>query len=510
MTTKNIDATYNDLLRLILSDGRVKKNRTGIDTIGIFGAQAKFKVNLNAFPILTTKKVWFKGIVHELLWFIKGDTNIKYLVDNDVHIWDEWRQPYGFDRQLVFVNKINCVYQPYSGNFSWEGYGISGDTNIKLAYIWEKMMRRCYDKNHHRYSLYGECGISVHSDWHNPKTFIEQVKQIPHWYYKQKKWNEFELDKDYYGSKQYGLGTSVWLHTNENNFYSKAVSPIEVVDKDGNKTVYLTANEAAREIGMSMSSFNRILNNGFPQIIKGNNRNFIGWEFKELNFENKVLRMELIPDGELGFVYGRAWRNFEGVDQLQKVLDKLKSNPDDRRMIVSAWHPYWIDHCALPPCHCLFHFNTEELTAEERHNYAYDTLDLGDCPDNVTLRTEEEEMAWMDKLNIPKRRLNLLLYQRSCDTFLGVPFNITSYSLLLAMVAHVTNMIPGTFTHTYGDLHIYTNHMEQVKLQLKREPKPLPALVLNPKIKNLFDFKYEDIKLDGYDSHPAIKAEVAI
>jgi len=185
-------------------------------------------------------------------------------------------------------------------------------------------------------------------------------------------------------------------------------------------------------------------------------------------------------------------------------LDKLKFSPTDRRMIVSAWHPYWVDHCALPPCHCLFHFNTQELTKDERREI------FRVRHPEVVPANDVEEQDWFDQLNIPKRRLNLLLYQRSCDVFLGVPFNITSYCLLLAMVAHVAKMEPGVFTHTYGDLHIYRNHMTQVDLQMGRTPKLLPKLRLNPDITNLFDFKFEDIKLIGYEPHPAIKAEVAV
>jgi thymidylate synthase len=359
-----VDASYFGLVREILENGRVKKNRTGIDTIGVFGAQAKYDVNLNAFPILTTKKVWFKGIVHELLWFIKGDTNIKYLVDNDVHIWDEW------------------------------------------AY----------------------------------KRFEEARKKSDQWF-------SFEANND--------------------------VSKVILTQKD------------------------------FIQRIK-----------EDAAFARKW--------GELGEgTYGGMWRDFphfkktyegppercgvgdeyepEGVDQLKKAVDKLKSNPDDRRIIVSAWHPYWVDHCALPPCHCLFHFNTEELTEAERV-YLYE----------VKTRTGRWSPEALDAANIPTRRLNCLLYQRSCDTFLGVPFNITSYALLTAMIAHVTNMVPGTFTHTYGDLHIYTNHLEQLKLQETRIPRKLPKLMLNPEVKSLFDFKFEDIKLEGYNPHAAIKGQVAV
>jgi len=193
------------------------------------------------------------------------------------------------------------------------------------------------------------------------------------------------------------------------------------------------------------------------------------------------------------------------VDQLQKVIDNLKTNPDDRRMIVSAWHPYWVDHCALPPCHCLFHFHTDELTVEERKKILQATHGPVNFPISETI-----VIQLLNESNISIRRLNLLLYQRSCDTFLGVPFNITSYSLLLAMVAHCVGMEPGTFTHTYGDLHIYENHLDQVNEQLSRAPKALPRLVLNSKKKNLFDFEFDDIQLADYFPHPTIKAPIAV
>lgn len=350
----HVDEEYFDLLRLIIEEGTWKKNRTGIDTLGVFGAQARFDVSLDAFPILTTKKVWFKGIVHELLWFIRGDTNIKYLVNNDVHIWDEW------------------------------------------AYELYKKKMADYAKQ---------------APLHSLSAFIESIKTS---------------DKYANSFGDLGMGTygGMWRD--------------------------------------------------FPSI----DPNFIDYDY--------------VPN--------------QNVDQIQKVLDKLKSNPDDRRMIVTAWHPYWVDHCALPPCHCLFHFNTQELTRLDRIEIQRRTR-----PDITrVLKDEDVTEQWLDDIDIPRRRLNLLLYQRSCDVFLGVPFNITSYCLLLAMVAHVVGMETGTFIHTYGDLHIYRNHMEQVDLQMGRLPKLLPKLWLNPDVKNLFNFKFEDIKLIGYEPHPAIKAEVAV
>src|ERR1017187_7597696 len=364
-----VDDEYFGLLGLILEEGRWKKNRTGVDTLGIFGAQARFAVDLDAFPILTTKKVWFKGIVHELLWFLRGDTNIKYLVDNDVHIWDNW------------------AYKEF------------------------------IDASRKHRDILLEQGCEI--DYQEPtmESFIKSVKTDDAF---AAEWGD--LGEGTYG----GMWRAFPYHTDEDR--------------------------------------------------------------GEVNYQ---------PRGLI---------KFGDVDQIQKVLDKLKSNPDDRRMIVSAWHPYWVDHCALPPCHCLFHFNTEVLTKGERIELQERTRP------NITRCLWEADVTdqWLDDIDIPRRRLNLLLYQRSCDVFLGVPFNITSYCLLLAMVAHVTGMTTGVFTHTYGDLHIYRNHMTQVDIQLGRLPKLLPKLRLNPNVTDLFAFKYEDINLIGYESHPAIKAEVAV
>jgi thymidylate synthase len=346
----NTDTEYFRLLETILKNGRRKKNRTGIDTIGVFGEQAKFNVDLNAFPILTTKRVWFKGILHELLWFIKGDTNIKYLVDNDVHIWDEW------------------AYKRYK-------------ESVKNFY--------------------------------SQKEFIDAIRRDADF---AKQWGDL-------GEGTYG---GMWRDF-----------PADVKESGGGHVL--------------------------------------------------------------------------GVDQLATAIEKLRKNPDDRRIIVSAWHPYWVDHCALPPCHCLFHFNTEELTEEEIDACA--TPVQRAAASLVALDSQYKKETYFDELSrlgVPKRRVNLLLYQRSCDTFLGVPFNITSYALLLAMVAHCVNMKPGVFTHAYGDLHLYENSIEAAKLQMTRIPYPAPELWLNPQIKNLFDFKYDDVKLINYQHHTAIKVDVAV
>ncbi|MBD5181386.1 MAG: thymidylate synthase [Bacteroides sp.] len=261
---------YQDLLKHILENGHRKHDRTGTGTISTFGYQMRFDLK-DGFPLLTTKKVHLKSIIHELLWFLKGDTNVRYLQDNGVRIWNEWAD----------------------------------------------------------------------------------------------------------------------------------------------------------------------------------------------------------ADGDLGHIYGYQWRSwpaYDGgfIDQISEVVETIKKNPDSRRMIVSAWNVADLDRMNLPPCHAMFQF------------YVADG------------------------------RLSLQLYQRSADSFLGVPFNIASYALLCMMVAQVCGLEPGEFIHTFGDVHIYLNHLAQVEEQLKREPRQLPRMVLNPDVKDIFGFKYEDFTLQDYDPWPPIKGEVSV
>lgn len=261
---------YLDLLNRILTEGTKKTDRTGTGTLSVFGHQMRFNLE-DGFPLLTTKKLHLKSIIYELLWFLKGDTNVKYLQEHGVRIWNEWA-----------------------------------------------------DEN-----------------------------------------------------------------------------------------------------------------------------------------------------GDLGPVYGHQWRSWPDynggtIDQISNVLDMIKNHPDSRRMMVSAWNPAEVDQMALPPCHCLFQF------------YVADG------------------------------RLSLQLYQRSADTFLGVPFNIASYALLLMMMAQVTGLKAGDFIHTTGDTHLYLNHLDQARLQLTRTPRPLPRMILNKDVKSLFDFKYEDFHLEGYDPWDHISAKVSV
>ena len=285
---------YIDLCNYILNNGVKKDDRTGTGTISVFGYQMRFNLG-EGFPLLTTKKVHLKSIIHELLWFISGSTNIKYLVDNDVRIWNDW------------------PYDLYKKSPDFQGETI--------------------------------------------EEFAAKIKES----------DEF--------AKKYG---------------------------------------------------------------------------------------------NLGPVYGKQWRDFNGVDQLSNLIEQIKTNPNSRRLIISAWNPAEVDKMALPPCHSFMQFYVAE------------------------------------------GKLSCQLYQRSADVFLGVPFNIASYALFTMMIAQVCGLEPGDFVHTLGDAHIYLNHLDQVNKQIKRSLRPLPKMVINPNVKSIFDFKYEDFTLLNYNPHSGIKGKLAV
>lgn len=286
---------YKELLQLVLEKGTMHENRTGVNAISYFGTQTRYDLT-EGFPLLTTKKVAYKAVFHELLWFLQGNHNIKYLVDNNVRIWNEW------------------PYEKYKQSSSYQNESMD--------------------------------------------EFIQKIK-------------------------------------NDSEFAKK-------------------------------------------------------W-------------------GDLGPVYGKQWRNFNGIDQISNLIHDLKTNKYSRRLIVSAWNPSEIKDMLLPPCHAFFQFYVND-----------------------------------------NNELSCQLYQRSADLFLGVPFNIASYSLLTLMVAQVCGYKPKEFIHTLGVAHIYENHLEQVKIQLNREPLKLCQVKLNPNINNIFDFTIDDIEVIDYETHEPIKAKVAV
>ena len=215
-------------------------------------------------------------------------------------------------------------------------------------------------------------------------------------------------------------------------------------------------------------------------------------------------------NGDLGPVYGSQWRSWPDgrggtIDQIANVIKEIKENPYSRRLMVTAWNPAEIEEMALPPCHCLFQFYVEPVAPSSQWSVV-----SGQCADASTaaapLTTDQQPLT----TKVPKGRLSCQLYQRSADIFLGVPFNIASYALLTMMVAQVCGLEPGDFVHTLGDAHIYKNHLDQVRLQLTREPRPLPTMRINPEVKDIFGFDYSDFQLENYNPHPHIKGEVSV
>ena len=345
----NVDKQYFNLVEHILKNGVKKSDRTGTGTLSVFDYSMRFNMS-EGFPILTSKKMFIKGVIHELIWFLKGDTNIKYLVDNDVHIWD-------------------------------------GD-----AY-----------KNYEKYAMSNSYGVDVLS----MDEFIHEIK---------------------------------------------------------------TDDEFAKK-----------------------------W-------------------GELGPVYGKQWRNWVGqnqtakgslsasttfgyIDQIANLINDLKTNPDSRRLMVSAWNVSDLDQMVLPPCHYGFQCYTQEMSLFDRKKWWCDSI--GKSIHYAEDLTDFE----LDNMNVPKRKLSLKWTQRSCDLFLGVPFNIASYGLLLHLLSKEVNMVPGDLVFSGGDVHLYLDHVDVAKQQLNSQTFELPKLLLNNT--SLFNLKYDDIQIIGYQSDKPLKANLS-
>lgn len=527
---------YLNLLNHILENGIEKTDRTGTGTLSTFGYQMRFNLN-DGFPLLTTKKLHLKSIIHELLWFLSGDTNIKYLNDNGVRIWDEWANKDGdlynvygaqwrrweigrlnsniisvpiknngknyYPEQPIFnkdiwqteaaddlvgkiIKKNNiCVKvlkRSRKGNNSYyiiqyenghlheisrpnlkyclptfknsdhggflgnlENYDPTNIIHKKIRIMWSNMMQRCHNKKHPLYKFYGGVGIYVDSEWRIFANFLKDIKQVINYSIWESNPSQYSLDKDYFGGLYYGKDSCIFLPNKYNRDISKSYTY-----GPGVKWILTAPNGTKYE-----SCF-------IGNLLKDHNLKVDSNYFKKYK-TYKGYKLELVlPDD--GYLY----RNQIFIDQISNLIKNIKTNPDSRRLIVSAWNPADIDVMALPPCHCLFQFY------------------------------------------VANNKLSCQLYQRSADIFLGVPFNIASYSLLTMMVAQVCNLELGDFVHTLGDAHLYKNHIEQAKLQLTRVPHNLPYININKNVKNIFDFKYEDFTLENYIFYPHIKAEVAV
>jgi thymidylate synthase len=396
-----LDKQYTDLLQDILDNGTRKMDRTGTGTISVFGRQIRHKMS-EGFPLLTTKKLHFKSIVVELLWFLRGDTNIKFLVDNDCHIWDG-------DAYKSYENKY------YKGEaFGYKKLNDSGySPDLKLS----------------------------------QEEFINKIKTNDEF---AKKWGELG---PVYG-KQWRSWTVPRMDPNGFDF-----------DTAWEKSQKIWKSSNGMECGPSFGTF----------------------------------CMSLLRSKGMGIVYGYHTQ----IDQIATLINDLKTNPDSRRLMVNAWNVGELDLMTLPPCHYGFQVYTRELSLEERLDlFKVDSIDRIDSYDK-----------WLDDNGYPKRAISLMWNQRSVDTFLGVPFNIASYGLLLEIIAKEVNMIPDELIGNLGDTHLYSNHIEQAKEQITREPYSLPTITLpsslQPNSGNWDKLVFEDFYLNDYQSHPAIKAPLS-
>ena len=379
------------------------------------------------FPMLTTKKLFIRGSIHEILWMLSGDTNIKYLVDNNVHIWDGD----AYRHYLELVNKHNELCDKR------DEISKLGD----IEYFYERLDDRHTDLN---------CGGTI---------IIQE-------------------------------GIDVSFDDDDENDYS-----IEVEEQT----------ESLMAFGNRLEKITPISKDEF--LIKVQNEDYFTI-FIESWDEMDSLTISDYKYGELGPVYGQQWRNFGGfgIDQIQNLIDTLKTNPDDRRLMCMAWNPADMKDMALPPCHYGFQLYTRELTREERLDWLCKQSD-GEYDEWKTASHEK-----LDDFNVPKRELSLKWMQRSVDLFLGLPLNISGYSLLLHMFAHVCNMTVGTLSGTLGDCHIYEAHIDAVKEQLENDPTKydLPQLRLNGDVKDIFDFTIDDIKIVNYNSYQKISAPLCV
>lgn len=445
---------YLDLVEKIISFGNDKKDRTGTSTKSLFGYQMRFDLS-EGFPLVTVKKTWFKGVVHELLWMISGSTNIKYLVDNKVHIWDDWQDEYGtigkgYGYQWRRWPKIELI-NPLESSFVFSGKSIGkiagyGNnpkkiTNKHLYNIWSEMLHRCFDPKRKHFKWYGKESVVVCDQWLNYEQFEKDIKNLPGWEQKQNDSENFSLDKDYLGGKIYAPDTCMWLSNQDQRLNTRNTRLVEITLPNGSKLFEVDIKYFCENYDLDYSTVTKCIRN--------ERERHKGFKFSVVDTGDKLVRIQRI-------------------DQLTNVINQIKKNPDDRRMIVSAWNPADIDKMQLPPCHMMFQFYVHE------------------------------------------GKLSCQMYQRSADVFLGVPFNIASYALLTMMVAQVTGNQPGEFIHTIGDAHLYKNHWQQSCIMLKREPMPLARVKLNPNISNIEAFKFEDIVLEDYNHHPALKGEVSV
>lgn len=445
-----MNTDYEDLLRNVLENGVSKGDRTGTGTISSFGHQMRFDLS-EGFPLITTKKVHTRSIIGELLWFLNGDTKNSNLSDQKIRIWNEWQNSdgtigpgysaqwrawYAPSDKIISVplrkdNYADFIYElPVDDNdrndekFVRSVYGVGflgeevADTPERVKELWLDIMSHSYNNSDDRY--HRETTREVSPIWHSFEMFAKTINTVPG-YHEWSMYGGYTLDVEYFGSSVYSPNTSVFLKDGSNPIIE---DDILLIDKEKFSNVE---------------------------------------EYKKKHGKDPILSNVDFVKPEAGTV----WRKQVFVDQISEVIETLKTNPDSRRMIVSAWNAAELDNMALMPCHAFFQF------------YVADG------------------------------KLSCQLYQRSADLFLGVPFNIASYALLTHMVAQQVGLEVGDFVWTGGDCHIYNNLVEQVKEQISREPYPFPKLNLN-KAEDIFSYTIDDVKIEDYQHHPIIRGKVSV
>lgn len=497
---------YSDLVKHVLANGTRKENRTGVDTISTFNYNYELgfgKENLyqdpgpnyyhlgDGFPMDTTKKISWKNIAVEMLWFLSGSANISLLQKHNCKFWNPWCDEFGnlgpvYGKQWRRWEQVEVKNQlifdaPQVAKSHWRPKLVAGVGRYKrgdrenllfgdfLYNTWAEMLYRCYDEKRDHYKWYGAQGVHVDPRWFDFRTFVEDVQKIPNWHLKRSFPKRYSLDKDIMNSNRYGPETCIWASIKEQKLNTTKTKLVKAIRPDGKILSTLDVGSLCDDYNLDRSSIHKCL--------RGEKEQHNGWRFSEVK----------IPEGSLARV-----RVF---DQIENALALLKVSPMSRRMVVTAWNPSEFHLMALPPCHMIFAFN-------------------------VQLDQDGEQ------------RLCLHLTQRSCDVALGVPYNIASYALLLMLFSHMTGIKPGIFAHTLLDAHIYTgkpdgsmaeyDHIPGLQEQILRKPKDLPKLIIDPSIKELSDIEelmapevstqdiLDKLKLEGYDPHPTIKFKVAV
>ena len=561
---------YLDLLQTIKEKGTIKEEaRKGMPgTISLFGYQ--FRHNLkDGFPLLTTKKLSWNNIVVELLSFLRGDETIEFLQNEGCKIWNDdvkkfdpvdgihWGKQYPYlwrnfggklekrkrdKSKYVLPELINeivpvenpkiyttrsygsfqvikktkdeknnniCkiqflttgyitkvrenrlgldIYDPYYPSFcgvACLGEPMNDTLSNKLKIIWKGMIQRCYDEKKDNYKYYGGRGITVCNRWKCFENFNNDVRLLLNWEHKIKDWENYELDKDFKKGDSYSPENCIWIHQ-EDNKRQKVLENKYVVKNDefGITESFEISQDIIKKYNLHQGNFNSML--------RGERPTAQGWYLVDKQSKEK------------------------GVDQIKNLIEGLKKNPMSRRHIISAWNPATLDDMALNACHTLVQFNCRPIPWEEK-------LELAKRNPNVEMENLAITEAAAGNTNfgyVPQYYLDCQLYQRSADSFLGVPYNIASYALMTHIFAKITNMVPGELVHTFGDVHIYDNHKQQVDVQLARTPKDLPTLKIVDEgndwaaISNL-DFDLiemlgpEDFIIEGYNPHPSIKGKLS-